>query len=57
MIGDSRWDIEAATKAGLPTLGVITGGWSEQELREFGAVDVYKSLNELQTALDETPLG
>lgn len=57
MIGDSRWDIEAAANAGLPTLGVITGGWSEHELREFGAVDVYKSLNELQTALDETPLG
>ena len=32
MVGDSRWDIEAAAKAGLETICVITGGWSEQEL-------------------------
>jgi len=57
MVGDSRWDIEAAANAGLETVCVITGGWSEQELRDHGAVAVFDSLVELRRRLDETPLG
>jgi HAD superfamily hydrolase (TIGR01549 family) len=57
MVGDSRWDVEAATNAGLRTVCVITGGWSEQELRDCGAVVVHDSLLSLTEHLDETPLG
>jgi phosphoglycolate phosphatase-like HAD superfamily hydrolase len=57
MVGDSRWDIEAAARAGLETVCVITGGWSEQELRDHGAVAVFESLVSLREHLDETPLG
>ena len=57
MVGDSRWDIEAAANAGLETLCVITGGWSEQELRDHGAAAVFHSLVELCRRIDETPLG
>jgi HAD superfamily hydrolase (TIGR01549 family) len=57
MIGDSRWDIEAAAKAGLPTICVLTGGWSEQELREHGAAAVFESIPQLLEHLDDTPLG
>jgi HAD superfamily hydrolase (TIGR01549 family) len=57
MVGDSRWDIEAAARAGLETVGVITGGWSEQELRDHGAVAVFDSLDAFREQLDETPLG
>ena len=57
MVGDSRWDVEAAANAGLQTVAVITGGWSRQELREAGAVGVYDSLVELRERLDETPLA
>jgi HAD superfamily hydrolase (TIGR01509 family) len=57
MVGDSRWDIEAAARAGLGTVCVITGGWSEQELRDHGAVAVFDSLVALRERLDETPLG
>jgi HAD superfamily hydrolase (TIGR01549 family) len=57
MVGDSRWDIEAAANAGLETVCVITGGWSELELRDHGAVAVYDSLRGLSEHLDETPLG
>jgi phosphoglycolate phosphatase-like HAD superfamily hydrolase len=57
MVGDSRWDIEAAGNAGLPTICVITGGWSIQELRDYGAVAVYESLADLTASLDSTPLG
>jgi hypothetical protein len=35
---------------------VITGGWSEQELRDAGAAGVFGSLVALRERLDETPL-
>ena len=57
MIGDTRWDVEAARKAGVATVCVITGGWSEQELRDAGAVAVFESVEELRQRLGETPLG
>jgi len=55
-VGDSRWDIQAAANAGLDTVCVITGGWSEQELRDHEAVAVFDSLVALRERLDETPL-
>jgi HAD superfamily hydrolase (TIGR01549 family) len=57
MVGDSRFDCEAAGRAGVPALGVLTGGFSEGELREAGAVAVFESLGELKVNLVETPLG
>ena len=57
MVGDTPWDIKAAEKAGVPTLAVITGGFSEQELRDAGAADVLQSVAELESRLDETPFG
>ncbi len=57
MIGDSTWDCEAAERAGVPVLAVLTGGFSEAELRDAGAVAVYRSIDELRKAIDETPLG
>lgn len=56
MVGDTPWDVEAASKAGVETVCVITGGWSKQELREAGAVAVFESVDELRKRLDETPL-
>ena len=55
MVGDTRWDVEAAAKAGVETACVLTGGWSAQELREAGAVAVFESVDELRERLDETP--
>jgi HAD superfamily hydrolase (TIGR01509 family) len=55
MVGDTPWDIEAARKAGVETVTVITGGFSEQELREAGAAAVYESAAELRRHLDEPP--
>ena len=48
MVGDSVWDVEAAKRAGLPTLAVLTGGFSEAELREAGALQVVESIEELR---------
>lgn len=57
MIGDTPWDVEAARRAGVGTLAVVTGGFAEQELREAGAVDVFESVADLLERLDQTPLG
>jgi HAD superfamily hydrolase (TIGR01549 family) len=58
LVGDTPWDIEAARKAGLPTIAVLTGGaYSEAELRDAGAVAVFESVKELRDRLDETPLS
>jgi phosphoglycolate phosphatase-like HAD superfamily hydrolase len=32
MVGDTPWDIEAAEKAGIPTIAVRTGGFGVDEL-------------------------
>jgi HAD superfamily hydrolase (TIGR01549 family) len=57
MIGDSTWDCEAARRAGLQTIAVRTGGFSEQELRDAGAAVVFGAVSELRERLDETPLA
>ena len=57
MVGDTGWDCETASKAGLQTICVLTGGWSEQELRDAGAVAVFESVEELVERLDQTPLS
>ena len=57
MLGDTPWDVAAARKAGVATVCVLTGGFSEQELRDAGAVAVFESIVELRERLDETPLA
>jgi HAD superfamily hydrolase (TIGR01549 family) len=57
MVGDSTFDCEAAARADVPTVAVLTGGFSEQELRQAGAAAVFESLGDLCERLDETPLG
>jgi HAD superfamily hydrolase (TIGR01509 family) len=57
MLGDTPWDCKAAAGAGVETVALITGGFSEQELREGGAVAVFSSIPELLDRLGETPLG
>jgi HAD superfamily hydrolase (TIGR01549 family) len=52
MVGDSTWDARAAGKLGVPTFAVRTGGFSDTELRDAGAVAVYDSLAGLQADLD-----
>ncbi len=47
MVGDSVWDVKAAEAAGVPTLAVLTGGFSEAELREAGAVEVVREIEDV----------
>ena len=57
MVGDTPWDCESARGAGVPTVCVLTGGFSEQELQDAGAVAVFESIAQLAERLDETPLA
>jgi phosphoglycolate phosphatase-like HAD superfamily hydrolase len=57
MVGDTVWDVKAAARAGIETLAVLTGGFSDAELRDAGALDVFDSVLELRSSLDGTPLA
>ena len=57
MVGDTPWDVKAAGGADVQTLAVLTGGFSVQELRDAGAIDVFESVRELCGGLDRTPLA
>ena len=57
MVGDTPWDVKAAKGAGVETVCVLTGGFSDEELREAGAVAVFDSIVELRERIAETPLG
>jgi HAD superfamily hydrolase (TIGR01549 family) len=57
MVGDTPWDVEAARKAGIDTICLITGGWSKHELLDAGAAAVYESIEELRLNLENTPLS
>jgi HAD superfamily hydrolase (TIGR01509 family) len=57
LIGDTTWDAKAARSAGIESIGVLTGGFSADELRGAGAAAVFESVQELRERLAETPLG
>jgi HAD superfamily hydrolase (TIGR01549 family) len=57
MVGDSPYDCEAAGRAGIETIAVLTGGFSEQELLDAGAAQVFGSIDELRQSLGSTALA
>lgn len=57
MIGDSTWDARAAGRAGVECLAVLTGGFSEEELRDAGAAEVFESISALRESLPGSALG
>src|SRR4051794_27749609 len=56
LIGDSTWDCRAAKAARVRSIGVLTGGFSEAELRGAGASKVFESVEELRSGLQESVL-
>ena len=57
LVGDSTWDCEAAARAQVQSVAVLTGGFSNEELREAGASAVFDSVEDLLERIDETPFG
>jgi HAD superfamily hydrolase (TIGR01509 family) len=56
MVGDSVWDCRAAEAAGVRSIGVLTGGFSESELLDAGASKVFDSVERLRERVADTPL-
>ena len=56
-IGDAVWDAEAARRAGVTCIGVLSGAVSRSELHSAGAVEVFENAAQLLDHLDETPIA
>lgn len=57
VVGDTPYDAEAARKAGLRTVGVLAGGFPEEDLRAAGCVRIYKDAADLLANYDASPLA
>ena len=56
-VGDAVWDGEAAQRAGVPFIGLTCGGTPAAELRDAGAVEVWRDPAELLERLDDSAIG
>jgi len=57
VVGDTPYDAEAARNAGVKTVGVLSGGFSEQSLREAGCIAVYRDTEDLVRNYETSPLA
>lgn len=57
MVGDTVWDVEAASARGLPTIALRSGGIADEVLRDAGATAVYDDPADLAAHLDEALAG
>jgi HAD superfamily hydrolase (TIGR01509 family) len=56
VVGDAVWDLLAARRAGMLSVGLLSGGYGEDELTRAGAFRVYRDAAELRLSLDELGL-
>jgi HAD superfamily hydrolase (TIGR01509 family) len=56
VVGDAVWDLLAARRARMLSIGLLSGGYGEDELIRAGAFRVYTETNELRESLDELGL-
>ncbi len=57
VVGDSPFDIEAAARLGVPSVGLLCGGFSEADLRSAGAVALFGSPQDLLDSYERSPLA
>ena len=53
VVGDAVWDLLAARRAGMLSIGLLSGGYGADELQGAGAFRTYRDASELRTSLDE----
>lgn len=56
VVGDSPYDAQAASKLSLPTVGVLSGGFSEAVLKEAGCIAIYRHPADLLANYENSPL-
>ena len=57
VIGDAVWDAEAAARAGVPSIGLLSGGFSRAELTGAGCTEVYDTPVELARRIETSLIG
>ncbi len=57
VIGDTPYDIQAAKKAQMQTIGVLCGGFPEDELRAYGAVAIFRDPADLLERYERSPIA
>jgi phosphoglycolate phosphatase-like HAD superfamily hydrolase len=57
VVGDTPYDAEAAGKAGLPTIGVLCGGFREEELKAAGCIAIFSDPSDILMRFDETVIA
>jgi HAD superfamily hydrolase (TIGR01509 family) len=57
VVGDAVWDLLAARRAGMLSVGLLSGGYGADELARAGAFRVYRDVSELRVSLDELGVG
>jgi HAD superfamily hydrolase (TIGR01549 family) len=56
-IGDTPYDAQATAAISIACIGVLSGGWTEQELREAGCMTVFRGPADLFARFGESPLA
>jgi len=56
-VGDTVWDAVASGRAGVPSVGVLSGGISRAELENAGAKAVFDDVRQLSANIAITPIG
>lgn len=56
-VGDTGWDMRSAGAAGIPAIGLLTGGWRGRELVAEGAAEVYEDAASLAEDLALSIIG
>ena len=56
-IGDTPYDAQATAQISIACIGVLSGGWTEQALREAGCMHVFRSPADLYARFEESPLA
>lgn len=56
-VGDTPYDAQATTAISVACIGVLSGGWSQNELREAGCIAVYCGPADLLARFEESPLA
>ena len=56
-VGDAVWDIVACGRAGVPAIGLLSGGVSRGELEKAGAEAVFENPQDLADHLDDTSIS
>ncbi|MEU9924303.1 HAD family hydrolase [Streptomyces griseoluteus] len=56
-VGDTVWDMQAGTRAGVTCVGLLCGGIPREDLEKAGADVLYDGPDALLASLDQSPLG